>query len=193
MTWPGWGDILPSIAMLTGFGGSVAGVCWALMRLFRPLAENVARDASDNLYERLKKNDFRHMEDSLQALGERLAGRMDGLDGRVDGLDGRVDGLDGRMDGLDGRMDGLNVRMDGLGKRMDRMEKRIGERFDRARQDRKEMEARLMQGHHESSRPRSSRRNRRNSVSPSMNTHSTPAIAAKSSRCSDVSASENPV
>ncbi len=124
MTWPGWGDILPSIAMLTGFGGSVAGVCWALMRLLRPLAENVARDASDNLYERLKKNDFRHMEDSLQALGERLDGRMDGLDGRVDGLDGRMDGLD---------------------KRLDRMEKRIGERFDRARQDRKEMEARLME------------------------------------------------
>ena len=117
MMWPGWGDILPSIAMLTGFGGSVAGVCWALMRLFRPLAENVARDACDNLYERLKKNDFRHMEDSLQAIEERLDARMDGLDGRMDGLD----------------------------KRMDRMEKRIGERFDRARQDRKEMEARLME------------------------------------------------
>jgi len=131
MTWPGWGDILPSIAMLAGFGGSVAGVCWALMRLFRPLAENVARDACDNLYERLKKNDFRHMEDSLQALGDRLDARMGGLDGRTDGLDQRMDGLDGRMDGLD--------------KRMDRMEKRIGERFDRARQDRKEMEARLME------------------------------------------------
>ena len=131
MTWPGWGDILPSIAMLTGFGGSVAGVCWALMRLFRPLAENVARDACDNLYERLKKNDFRHMEDSLQALGDRLDARMSGLDGRTDGLDQRMDGLDQRMDGLD--------------QRMDRMEKRIGERFDRARQDRKEMEARLME------------------------------------------------
>lgn len=117
MMWPGWGDILPSIAMLTGFGGSVAGVCWALMRLFRPLAENVARDACDNLYERLTKNDFRHMEDSLQAIEERLDARMDGLDGRMDGLD----------------------------KRMDRMEKRIGARFDRARQDRKEMEARLME------------------------------------------------
>jgi len=117
--------------MLAGFGGSVAGVCWALMRLFRPLAENVARDACDNLYERLKKNDFRHMEDSLQALGDRLDARMGGLDGRTDGLDQRMDGLDGRMDGLD--------------KRMDRMEKRIGERFDRARQDRKEMEARLME------------------------------------------------
>ena len=138
MTWPGWGDILPSIAMLTGFGGSVAGVCWALMRLFRPLAENVARDACDNLYERLKKNDFRHMEDSLRAVEERL-------DARMDGLDGRMDGLDGRMDGLDKRMDGLDKRMDGLDKRMDRMETRIGERFDRARQDRKEMEARLME------------------------------------------------
>ena len=131
MMWPGWGDILPSIAMLTGFGGSVAGVCWALMRLFRPLAENVAGDACDNLYERLKKNDFRHMEDSLQAVEKRLDARMDGLDARMDGLDGRMDGLDGRMDGLD--------------KRMDRMEKRIGERFDRARQDSKEMEARLME------------------------------------------------
>lgn len=115
------------------------------MRLFRPLAENVARDACDNLYERLKKNDFRHMEDSLQALGDRLDARLGGLDGRTHGLDKRVDGLDQRMGGLDGRMDSLDKRMDGLDQRMDRMEKRIGERFDRARQDRKEMEARLME------------------------------------------------
>lgn len=50
-----------------------------------------------------------------------------------------------RMERNDRRMDSLDKRMDGLDQRMDRMEKRIGERFDRARQDRKEMEARLME------------------------------------------------
>ena len=110
MIWPGWGDILPTIVMLVGIGGSVAALFWALMRLFRPLAESVAREACDDHHKRLKENDFRHMEDSVQALGERLDARMDGLD-----------------------------------KRMDRMEIRIGERFDRVRQDGKEMEARLME------------------------------------------------
>ena len=110
MTWPGWGDILPSVTLLA----TIAALLWAVVRLVvRPVAERAASEAEkrsaeatrlavDGLYERLKGNDFRHVEDGLEALG-------------------------GRLD-----------------KRIDTVRKEVGERFDRARQDRKDMESRLM-------------------------------------------------
>ena len=46
MTWPGWGDILPSVTLVVGLAGSVAGLCWALVRLLvQPVAEKAASEA----------------------------------------------------------------------------------------------------------------------------------------------------
>ena len=113
MTWPDWSDILPSVTLLA----AIAALLWAVVRLLvRPVAEKAAGEAEkrsaaatrlavDGLYERLKGNDFRHVEDGLKA-------------------------LDGRLDRMD--------------KRIDTVRKEVGERFDRARQDRKDMEGRLM-------------------------------------------------
>ena len=69
MTWPGWGDLLPSMTLVA----TIAGLLWAVVRLLvRPVAENAASEAEkraakatratvDALYERLRANDFRHV------------------------------------------------------------------------------------------------------------------------------------
>ena len=117
MTWPGWGDILPSVTLVA----TIAGLCWALVRLLvRPVAERAAGEAEkrsaeatrlavDGLYERLKGNYFRHVDDGLKALGDRID----------------------------------EARQD-FGQRIEGVETQLGARLDRARQDRKDMEARLM-------------------------------------------------
>ena len=117
MTWPGWGDILPSVTMLA----TIAALLWAVVRLLvRPVAERAASEAEkqsaaatriavDELYERLKGNDFRHVEDGLQGLGDRID----------------------------------EARKD-FGQRLEGVETQLGARLDRARQDRKDMEGRLI-------------------------------------------------
>ena len=117
MTWPGWGEILPSVTLLA----TIAGLLWAVVRLLvRPVAERAASEAEkrsaeatrlavDGLYERLKGNDFRHVEDGLKAVGDRID----------------------------------EARKD-FGRRIEGVETQLGARLDRARQDRKDMEARLM-------------------------------------------------
>ena len=117
MTWPDWSDILPSVTLLA----AIAALLWAVVRqLVRPVAEKAASEAEkrsaaatrlavDGLYERLKGNDFRHVEDGLKGLGDRID----------------------------------EARKD-FGQRLDGVETQLGARFDRARQDRKDMEGRLM-------------------------------------------------
>ena len=117
MTWPGWGDILPSVMLLA----TIAALLWAVVRLLvQPVAERAASEAEkrsaastrlavDGLYDRLKGNDFRHVEDGLK--GPR--------------------GPDRRS------TEGLRPTPQGGGTQLEA-------RHDRARQDRKDMEGRLM-------------------------------------------------
>ena len=88
--------------------------------LVRPVAEKAASEAEkrsaeatrlavDGLYQRLKENDFRHVEDGLKALEDRID----------------------------------EARKD-FGQRLEGVETQLGARLDRARQDRKDMEGRLM-------------------------------------------------
>jgi len=95
MTWPAWGDVLPALALLVGLAGSIAGAFWALMRRFQPVADRAARDAVDGLYDRLKANDFKHVEDGLRALGDRIDRMREDFGGRLDRSDNRLkDGLE---------------------------------------------------------------------------------------------------
>ena len=117
MTWPGWGNILPSVTLLA----TSAALLWAVVRLLvRPVAERAASEAEkrsaastrlavDGLYDRLKGNDFRHVEDGLKGLGDRID----------------------------------EARKD-FGQRLKGVETQLEARHDRARQDRKDMEGRLM-------------------------------------------------
>ena len=117
MTWPGWGDILPSVMLLA----TIAALLWAVVRLLvQPVAERAASEAEkrsaastrlavDGLYDRLKGNDFRHVEDGLKGLGDRM-----------------------------------DEAQKDFGQRLKGVETQLEARHDRARQDRKDMEGRLM-------------------------------------------------
>lgn len=100
MTWPGWGDVLPTLALLLGLAASVAGVCWALVRLFLPVAAKAAQDAADALYERLRDNDFKHVEDRVAIGLEAVNKRLDGIDGRLDRMEDRTGKRLGRMEAV---------------------------------------------------------------------------------------------
>ena len=76
MTWPGWSEVLPLLAVIAVLLGGLA----ALARLARPWMREAAKDATEALYERLKSNDFKHLEDRI---GEGLRGVNDRL-GRVE-------------------------------------------------------------------------------------------------------------
>lgn len=70
-----WEDVLPTVTM----AAMIAGLLWCLARLFRPMAVEVARDATDRLKEDLKANDF-HAIDA----------RFDGVNRRMDRMDRRI-------------------------------------------------------------------------------------------------------
>lgn len=112
MTWPGWGDVLPSVTLVA----TIAGLLWAVVRLLiRPVAEHAAneaerrsaettRQAVDGLYERLKNNDFSHVEDGLRAVGDRLdRARQDRKDmearigERIKDMGGRIERMETRL------------------------------------------------------------------------------------------------
>ena len=91
MTWPGWGDILPSVTLVA----TISGLRWALVR---PVAERAAGEAEkrsaeatrlavDGLYERLKGNDFRHVDDGLKALGDRIDEARQDFGQRIEGVE----------------------------------------------------------------------------------------------------------
>ena len=121
MTWAGWGDILPTLTLVAVIAGLLST---AVRLLVRPVAENAAAEAEkrareatrvavDGLYDRLKGNDFRHVDQGLANLGNRIEAVREDFGGCLDRRIGEV-----RQD--------------------------VGNRFDRARQHRKDMEERLM-------------------------------------------------
>jgi archaellum component FlaC len=66
------------------------------------------------------------MAETLDTLGEKIAGlatRLDGIDKRFDSVDKRFDGVDKRFDGIDQRFDGVDKRFDGIDKRFDGVDK----------------------------------------------------------------------
>lgn len=113
-----WTEVLRWLTLAVGIAASIAGLAWTLGRIFRPWMRNEVRAGNDALYERLKNNDFRHVEDAMTKLGERIE--------RVDGRR-REDGA-AMEDRIGERLERMETR-----RRADAaaMETRIGERFDR--------------------------------------------------------------
>ena len=79
MTWPTFSDVLPILTLLA----AIAGFVWTLGRIFRPWM-------AEALYERLKNNDFKHVEDRVGAGLEGVSKRLDGIDGRLDRMEARA-------------------------------------------------------------------------------------------------------
>ena len=132
---------------------TIAGLLWAVVRLLvRPVAENAASEAGkraakatratvDALYERLKANDFRHVEEGLQALGDRIDEVGSDFGGRLDRTDKRIAGV---REDFGGRLDRVDERLDRMDERIAGVRKDVGDRLELASRDRMDMEARLM-------------------------------------------------
>ena len=115
MTWP---EALPIVAVAVGVAASVAGLAWTLGRIFRPWVGDVARKEVDRLYERLKTNDFPHLEDRIADVNKRLDDVRTDFGERLDAV--RTD-FGARLDA---------VRTD-FGARLDRMDRRATDRHSR--------------------------------------------------------------
>lgn len=66
------------------------------------------------------------MQGSMQAMDQRLSGRLDSIDTRLDAMDARFDRVDERLDAMDARFDAVDNRLDAMDARFDAMD----ERFD---------------------------------------------------------------
>ncbi len=67
-----WTYLINAFATMIGVAGTIAGIVWSLGRIMRPWMQVEAAAASDQLYKRLKENDFPHLESAVQSNGKRL-------------------------------------------------------------------------------------------------------------------------
>ena len=126
MTWPGWSDVLPLLTTLVTAIATVIGavVTWAKIsdRTVSRAVEKAGRQsekAVDRLYERLKSNDFRHVEERIEstvaridrglaearadreAMETRLRGDAVAMEARIGD---RIDRMGGRMESMEARI-----------------------------------------------------------------------------------------
>ena len=96
--WPTWNDLLPSLAALLGVIGTTGGLFWIGIRIVEKLVkgalEEYKRHASesttraiDDLYTRIKTNDFKHLDERFAA-----------FDGRFVAIDDRFAAIEDRLD-----------------------------------------------------------------------------------------------
>ncbi len=108
MDWPTWTEVVPLLTVIA----ALLGAAWAWARLSdRTVSRAVekagkestaaARQATDDLYERLKSNDFKHVEDAMNAIGDRID-RMDvRTEARLKRMETRIlEAVRGRPDAL---------------------------------------------------------------------------------------------
>lgn len=112
MTWP---EVLRWVTLIVSPLAALVGAAWTLGRIFRPWVANVARTEANSLYDRLRENDFMHVERRLAGIDSRL----DRMDRRA--TEDRAD-FDSRLDRMEER---IGARFDGVDSRLDRMEGRI--------------------------------------------------------------------
>ena len=85
-----WTEVLRWLALAVGIAASIAGLAWTLGRIFRPWMRNAARAEADRvsaevqaLYERLKTNDFRHVEDRIERVDARMREDVKAMEARI--------------------------------------------------------------------------------------------------------------
>ena len=128
MTWP---DVLRWLALIVGGAASLAGLAWTLGPIFRPWMREAAREAADGLYERLRGNDFRHVEDAMKVLGDRIERVDAGVREDRAAMEARIGDRIERVDA--GAREDRAAMEARIGAQLERMEARI---VDRAREDR---------------------------------------------------------
>ncbi|MDE2877031.1 MAG: hypothetical protein OXQ93_16430 [Gemmatimonadota bacterium] len=84
LTWPGWADVLPTLAAVLATLTALAGLVWTLGRIFRPWMRDAARAEADRvsaevkaLADKLATNDFPHVEARIEREADRMESRME--------------------------------------------------------------------------------------------------------------------
>ena len=112
MTWPGWGEVLPLVVGAVTLFAVLVGGMRALTRTVAEqaaaAAREAAKEATDSLYEKLRTNDFRHVEAGVKALGERIKSVEAEAHADREAMEARI-----------------GERFDRMGGRIERMEKRL--------------------------------------------------------------------
>ena len=80
-----WTEVLRWLALAVGIAASIAGLAWTLGRIFRPWMRNEVRAGNDALYERLKNNDFRHVEERIERVDARMQEDVKAMEDRLRG------------------------------------------------------------------------------------------------------------
>ncbi|MDE0382827.1 MAG: hypothetical protein OXI22_03000 [Defluviicoccus sp.] len=78
-----WTEVLRWLALAVGIAASIAGLAWTLGRIFRPWMRNEVRAGNDALYERLKNNDFRHVEERIERVDARMQEDVKAMEARI--------------------------------------------------------------------------------------------------------------
>ncbi len=105
MTWPGWGEVFPSVVgAVTLFAvlvGGMRALTHTVAEQASAAAKDAAKEATDALYERLKNNDFRHVEERIdrglaeahadrEAMETRIRERFDRMGARMERMEARI-------------------------------------------------------------------------------------------------------
>ena len=82
----------------------------------------------------MTEKDFQRIQEllttNLNAIEERINGRLDKVDERLDTIDGRLDSLEGRMNGVESRLDTLEHETKEMRASMETRFDAIGEQFN---------------------------------------------------------------
>lgn len=145
-SWPTWGDLLPFLTALVGVLGTTGGLLWICIRVVEKLVRGALEEcklhpselttrAMEDLYDRMKANDFKHLEDRFQILDHRFTA----IDDRFATVDDRLATIDDRLATVDNRFTVIDERFTVIDERFTA----IDDRLDRAAADRRDREARL--------------------------------------------------
>ena len=94
MTWPGWGEVLPIVVGAVTLFAVLVGGLRALTRTVAEQASAAAREAAkeaaDSLYEKLRTNDFRHVEDRIEGTVAKIDRGLQDMGERIERVEARI-------------------------------------------------------------------------------------------------------
>ena len=81
-----WENVLPGLTLIASAVVGITTLFWTSARILRPWMRNEVRKGMDELYDRMKGNDFKHVESQIAGVNDRL----DRMDDRLDRMDDRM-------------------------------------------------------------------------------------------------------
>ncbi len=135
MAWPEWGDVLPLLTVLIGI--AVAWLRFSDRTVSRAVekAGRQTQEAMDRLYERLRNNDFQHVEAKIQSVENKIQSVETGIQGvetRIQGVEIKIQSVEAKIQHVETKAHDERQAMEArLNERMGRMEVRLDGRMER--------------------------------------------------------------